>query len=175
MTNEPPPRKSSALGQPHLASFEALLNELSSESPRGAALICGAMLDDQLAACIRARLVDHPDVAKLTSGFNAPFGTLSSRIAGALALGIISLEEYHDLEIVRGIRNDFAHRMGVGFEDQSIRDRCANLRFSAKDYGSVVVGPSGQFTTAAVALILRLTNRAHYVSQRRLVPEDWPY
>lgn len=175
MTDKPKLPTGNPLEHPHLAPFKELLDEFNKESPRGKALICGAMLDDQLVECIRARLVDHPDVAKLTSGFNAPFGTFSSRIVGALALGLISSDEYHDLEIVRGIRNDFAHRVGIGFDDRSIRDRCANLRLSAKDYGDVVVGASGQFTTAAVSLILRLTNRAHYVGAERITPKGWPY
>jgi len=153
----------------------ALLEELNKESDRGKVLVCAAMLDDQLLACIRARLLDHPHVDKLTNGFNAPLGSFSSRIVAALALGIVSIDEYHDLEIVRGIRNDFAHGLGMSFDNDSIRDRCANLRLSAKDYGDVVVGPGGQFTTAATALILHLTNRPHYVAKRRLTQEDWPY
>ena len=175
MANHPKLPKDNQLNLPHLAAFKSLLQELKTESPRGKVLICGAMLDDQLADCIMSRLVDHPDVSKLTSSFNAPFGTFSSRVIGTLALGIISPDEYHDLEIIRGIRNDFAHRLGMTFEDQSIRDRCANLQASAKDYGDVVVGANGQFTSAAVCLILNLTNRAHYASQRRLVTESWPY
>jgi mannitol operon repressor len=175
MNHKSKPKRASPLDEPHLARFKALLGEMNNESPRGSVLICGAMLDDQLLECVEARLVAHPDVSKLTSGFNAPFGTFSSRIAGALALGIISSDEYHDLEIIRGIRNDFAHRLGVGFNDQSIRDRCASLRLAAQDYGMVVVGPHGRFLTAATALILNLTNRAHYVEKNRLTFEKWPY
>lgn len=33
---------------PHLVEFNAFLEELNMESDRGAALICGAMLDDLL-------------------------------------------------------------------------------------------------------------------------------
>lgn len=34
-----------------------------------------------------------------------------------------------DLEIIRGIRNDFAHlRQSVRFSDQSIKDRCNSLK-----------------------------------------------
>jgi len=37
------------------------------------------------------------------------------------------------------------------------------------------VDAMGRYTTAAVALILNLVNRAHYVSQKRLRTDDWPY
>ena len=148
---------------------------MQNESPRGMVLISSALLDEHLGEALKARLVEHPDVAKLTDGFNAPFGTFSSRTVGALALGVITTDEYHDLEIIRRIRNDFAHRIEIGFNEQSIKDRCANLRLAAKDYGQVVVGADAQFSTAAVALIMRLTNRAAYVERQRLVVGDWPY
>ena len=72
-------------------------------------------------------------------------------------------------------RNQFAHNHRTSFSDQSIADRCRNLTFSAKDYGDVVLDAQGQLTTTAVALILNLTNRSHYVSQKRLKLGDWPY
>src|SRR5688572_13163767 len=96
------PSSRNPLDLPHLRRFKTLLKELNEESPRGKVLICSALLDEHLIECVEARFVDHPAVSKLTNGFNAPFGTFSSRIVGALALGIISAAEYNDLEIVRG-------------------------------------------------------------------------
>lgn len=172
---ETPLTSPNPLDQPHLRRFRALLNEMNRESPRGMVLISGSLLDEHLADCIKARMVDHSAVSKLTSGFNAPLGTFSARIAAALALGLISEDEHHDLEIIRGVRNDFAHRIEIGFDNPSVTDRCASLRLAAQDYGQVVVGAEGQFSTAAVAMIMRLTNRAEYAARRRLTIESWPY
>jgi DNA-binding MltR family transcriptional regulator len=73
------------------------------------------LLDDHLGESITARLVSHSTVSKLITGFNAPLGTFSARITGALALGVISEDEYHDLEIIRVVRNHFAHQLKASF------------------------------------------------------------
>lgn len=148
------PTRPNPLDQPHLARFKVLLAEMNKESPRGMVLVSTALIDEHLAEAIKARLVDHPAADKLMVGFNAPLGTFSARITGALALGIISEAEFFDLEILRKVRNDFAHQITAGFDDQTIKDRCANLALAAEDYGQVVVDAEGQFSTAAVALIM---------------------
>lgn len=160
---------------PHLAEFRSLLAEIQKESPRGQVLVASAMLDEQLARTIKARLVQSKEADKLLDGFNAPLGSFSARIVAALSLGVISPREFDDLQIIRKIRNEFAHRMGVSFDDSDIKDRAMLLRYAAQDYGDVVVNPQGRFTTAAVALILNLTNRPHYVGLKRVQYEAWPY
>lgn len=133
------------------------------------------MTDDLLLRTLAAFLIEGGSASKLLTGFNAPIGTLSARIEMAAALGLISEQERHDATLIRKIRNDFAHSLQVSFESEHIEHRCAALHFSAKDYGDVVVNPRGQFSTAATALILNLTNRPHYVGQKRLSSQAWPY
>lgn len=111
---------------------------------------------------------------------NAPLATFSSRITACCALALITEVEHHDLNQLRRIRNDFAHDVGTTFATQSVIDRCKNLKVKARDYeseklGPVKVPPFGQFQTAAVALIMNLTNRAHYVGQQRRVETPWPH
>jgi len=160
---------------PHLKEFKKFLDASNKESERGLALICAAMLDDLLERSIRAFLLDHAETARLLEGFNAPLGTLASRALAAFTLGVVSEEEYRECERLRKIRNLFAHSIHASFTDQNIKDLCANLEFSAKDYGEVRVGARGQYATAAAGLILRLTNRPHYAAQRRLKFNGWPY
>ena len=162
------------LDEPHLRRFRTLLAAMKEESPRGMVLTTSSLIDEHLAECLVARMVDHNAVLKLTKGFNAPFGTFSARIVGALAVGLINDDEHHDLEIIRGIRNDFAHQIEVSFDDQSIKDRCGNFRLKAHDYEEVVVDPQSQFSTAAISMIMRLTNRAAYAERSRLKPVFWP-
>ena len=160
---------------PHLREFKDFLNALNKESERGAVLIAVAMLDDLLQRSISAFLLDHPDTKRLLEGFNAPLGTFSARTLAAFSLGAISEGEYRECERVRKVRNEFAHAIHASFNDQNIKDMCANLEFSAKDYGTVRVDARGQFTTAAVSLILNLTNRPAYAAQRRLKYAPWQY
>ena len=138
-------------------------------------LISVSYLERQLKEIVSAFLCEGDASARLLEGFNAPLGTLAARTAAAAALGLISGREYRELETIRKIRNQFAHDHRTGFSDQGIVDRCRNLAFSAKDYGDVVVDSRGQFTTAALALILNLTNRSHYVFKKRLTFRNWPF
>jgi len=160
---------------PHLREFSAFSIVINKESERGAVLVAATMIDDLLGRMILAFLVDHKDTSRLLDGFNAPLGTLSSRILGAFALGLLSETEYRECENIRKIRNVFAHNVHASFEDQKVKDICANLSYSAKDYGNVHVDARGQYTTGAVSLILHLTNRSVYASRRRLQHHDWPY
>jgi len=63
--------------------------------------------------------------------------------------------------------------MDSEFNSPQVVDRCKLLRLKAHDYGTVVVPPSGQFQTAAVAVLSRLVNRAHYVGQKRSSYGNW--
>src|SRR5262249_35424596 len=105
-------------------------------------------------------------------GYSAPLGSFSPRITAALSLGIISRTEHDDCNTLRKIRNEFAHSFTTTFSDQKIIDLSKNLFHG---YPGVTVDTFGQFNSAAVALIMRLTNRAHYVSKRRLVPRSCPH
>ena len=160
---------------PHLVGFVPFLDDLNKESERGAVLIASAYIEDQLGQIIAAFLIESARSKHLLAGFNAPLGTFSARATAAEALGLISEEEYCDLTFIRKIRNEFAHSHRATFSNARVVQMCRNLKHSAKDYGDVVVDARGQFTTAAVALILQFTNRPQYVSGRRLKHESWAY
>ena len=138
-------------------------------------LIVSGYAEEQLRRIIAAFILRGAPSKRLLDEFNGPLGNFSSRVIAAHALGLISKEEYADLNVVRKIRNKFAHDHRASFSDQDIAQMCKGLNHSAKDYGEVVVGARGQFTSAAVSLILNLTNRPHYVSRKRLKRETWPY
>jgi len=171
---------SSPKDMPHLAKFFPYLELLRAESDRGRVLISTGYMEEQLKDILLAFMLDTPQAKELVTSGNAPLGTFSSRIAACYTLGLISDREHHDLTLLRRIRNDFAHDMHTSFETPSVVDRCRLLHHKAHDYtsekmGEVVVNPSGQFTTAATALILNLTNRPHYVAKSRCGYGEWPY
>ena len=121
-----------------------------------------------------AFLIPNDSKAALTNGFNAPLGTFSARIAACHAMGLISEAEFKNCELIRKIRNEFAHKIKMSFNDNRVRSLCSSLTLSAKSNSATDVDTRGQFTTAAVALILKLTNRAHYVGQKALKYQEWP-
>jgi hypothetical protein len=165
---------------PNLARFWPYLDLLQKESPRGKVLISTGFIEQQLKEVLLSFTLRVPQAEELLEGGNAPLGTFSARISACYALGLIKDAEHHDLTIIRRIRNDFAHDIHTTFETPSVIDRCRELNMKAPDYtseemGEVKVGPQGQFESAAVALIMNLINRPHYVGQKRCVAHSWPY
>ena len=171
MTERPPLTET----LPHLKDFLPFLDDLNKETARGAVLVAAAYLERQLGEIVASFLVEGRPAKNLLEGFNAPLGTFSARSAAAEALGLISADEFEDLQRIRKVRNEFAHNHRATFSDPTIAGLCSALTHSAKDYGDIVVGARGQFTTAAVSLILKFTNRPHYVSKQRLARRSWPY
>ena len=165
-------RKPFSETHPHLNGFMDFLADFNKETERGTALAAAAMLDELLGRIIDSFLIPNKGSKALLDGFNAPLGTFSARIASAFALGLLSEVEYRECELIRKVRNEFAHQINVSCKTERIVSLCAQLQLSAKSCGDVHVDTRGQFTTAAVALILNLTNRAHYVGQKRLQSEN---
>ncbi len=101
---------------------------LSAETDRGVALVCAAYLDEELRALLEKTFVDVPNtVGKLFEG-TGPVATFSSRIDLAFATGLLSVESHRALQLIRKIRNDFAHEYGErSFRDQDISARCREL------------------------------------------------
>jgi len=166
--------------QPHLKEFADYLEISASESHRGAVLISTSFLEEQLRKILLAFFMADKASLKLFEGGSPPLGTFSARTIACYALGLIDQDEYHDLNQLRLIRNDFAHDMRTSFETRSVVDRCNNLHHKAHDYchpdqKEVITPPAGQFKTAASSLMLNLTNRPHYVSQERRKPKAWQY
>ena len=158
---------------PHLKNFSAMLEALNAESPRGMVLVATSYLDGLLKDIVSSFLISGKESEALLEGFNAPLGTYATRTTAAYCLGLISLREKTESDTLRRIRNRFAHDVHVSFADNDVVQLCQNLKMAAGDYGDVVVPPSGKFNTSATGLILSLTNRAHYVEQKRLVYREW--
>jgi hypothetical protein len=59
---------------------------------------------------------------------SGPFGAFTSKIRMAYLMGLISEEFFQNLEIMREIRNRFAHHTEVGsFDIQEMSSRCFNF------------------------------------------------
>jgi hypothetical protein len=112
-----------------LNRLNRLLRELDE---RGLILTLAAFAEDTLGDLLKAFLITGDATGQLLSGFNAPLGTLSARIKMAYALGLITKNQYDDLERLRKIRNEFAHNWEpVSFSDDKISSYIAALNFSS--------------------------------------------
>ena len=101
---------------------------LSTETDRGCALMTVAFLDEQLQDLLKNYLVR--DVKIFTNLFSGVGGlsSFSSRIDLAYLLGLIGPKTKRDLNLLRPIRNEFAHSMeDISFDDPGITNRCSEL------------------------------------------------
>lgn len=155
---------------PHLAEFDKYLKMLEKESDRGAVLISCSMIDELLRRTIHAYLTTDDYADDLLKGPNAPIGSFFARTRLAAALGLIDEVMAAECDLLRRIRNEFAHAVDCSFENPKVISLCDKLKFC------IAEAPArGKFDTAAVPVILNLTNRPHYAGQRRLKVQTFPY
>ncbi|VTU29996.1 MltR family transcriptional regulator [Variovorax sp. PBL-E5] len=76
---------------------------------RGLVLSLSAFSEDVLGTLIGAFMVPSDASKQLLEGFNAPLGTFSARAKAAYAFGLLTKNQFEDLERLRKIRNEFAH------------------------------------------------------------------
>ena len=102
--------------------------ELDNESDRASAVLCAAFLDHELGVLLRRFMRDIKETNELFQQMQ-PLSNFSSKIKFAYVLGLISHEVYHDLNLIRRIRNDFAHdRRARLFTETEIASRCESLK-----------------------------------------------
>lgn len=113
---------------PDFASINRFNRALSAHDERGLALALAAFAEDTLGRLLLTYLIDGKQAKDLVEGFNAPLGTLASRMKAAYAVGLFTREQYEDLEIARKIRNVFAHDWeGVSLSQPDIRAMIGQL------------------------------------------------
>lgn len=154
------------------AEFVAFRRALTNESDRGCALFAAAYLDSALEGLFRATVLQSKKVDEELFEGTSPLATFSGRIKLAYYLGLISAEFRADLDTIRKIRNDFAHDATIlGFETQSIADRCKNLGFS---YHEPAARPRAHFTTAACGLVATIHGQTVRAKHAAPKPDDRP-
>ncbi|HEY6529167.1 MAG TPA: hypothetical protein VIZ65_10770 [Cellvibrionaceae bacterium] len=110
-----------------------LLSEIENQSDRGSAIIGTAWVEEELKAAIKSKLVDDEKVWDNLFRASGPLGSFSSSIDLAYMIKVITKSQHSDLQQIRKIRNDFAHKLvsneieSLTFETTNIRDRCMSI------------------------------------------------
>jgi len=93
--------------------ISTFLNEINTQTDRGAAVIAASVLDDILKQLLFARLIKLSSDRResMFERTGAPLSTFSSKIEMGFALGCYTNDIRLCLHLVRDIRNQFAHRM----------------------------------------------------------------
>lgn len=137
------------------ANLSQYFSLLRKETDRGCAMIVASHLDYLLGEVLRSYMIrdaDHQSEIEQFFKDNGFLGSFGTRIRLARYLNIISSELRKDLDIIRRIRNDFAHHLKFeDFNTASIKDRCLNLRH---DFLEDSQNPRERFINTANNLIV---------------------
>ena len=159
--------------------MSAFLKEFQAESDRGAALVGAALLDARLERLLLSHMLPGKASEDLVSGGNAALGTFSTRIKVCWALGLVTTAERDDLNVIRGIRNEFAHREhGISFSDSKIMSLCSSLRSRRPPEMVKKMGgypPRQRFNDAVLFNAMQLWYRPEHASEFKATERVWPY
>lgn len=157
------------------ADLAHFFSELQRETDRGLPLVAAALIDEKLLGALQSFLCVGKAAERLLSGPNAPLGTFSARIEACFALGLIDEFEYHEISLIRKIRNVFAHsKHGLCFGSEKVLGLCTSLKSDLPQGFDYPVNEARfRFINATVCLILRLYYRGAWVAQERRQPKVW--
>jgi hypothetical protein len=176
-----------------LEKVMAVAQVLLDESDRGAILVAAAFIDEQLQALLTAKLVQSLDPAedlkdeRLKKYPESVFKdarllqSTGNKEVIAFMCGLISQRELKECKVIRDIRNSLAHSVfSAGFDTQSIRDQCENLRKSRPADnvdldGKLIADRRRMFLWAAARLAVTLAMRVKEITPlpRRQHEEPW--
>lgn len=110
-----------------------MVNLFHTSDNRAAAIVVTSYLEEQLKLAILGHFKNfstlNKDDRKNLTGGNGPLSTFSSRISMAYLLDLINKDQYDDLNLIRKIRNGFAHQLdAVTFDFPEIKSRCSHLK-----------------------------------------------
>jgi hypothetical protein len=105
--------------------------EFYGQNDRACGILFGGWIDLALVSAIKSTL--RPDLTRILEDslfdFEGPIRTFSSRINLAYALSIFGEKTKHDLDLIRLIRNQFAHcRLPLHFEIPEVKAVCDHLQ-----------------------------------------------
>lgn len=161
--------------EPEVEQLGRFLAAFNKESDRGAALVAASMLDERLEQILNAFFVESSTGKELTSGFNAPLGTFSSRASAAAALGLIQENEFKEITLIRKIRNEFGHGWEpLTFEAECIEVHARKLPWRGPAEYEATANFRSRFNAAVALLLTDLMWRVRLVSSERRVSRTWP-
>ncbi|NHF74194.1 transcriptional regulator [Paracoccus xiamenensis] len=146
---------------PHLIDHLRYLEVLSQESDRGRVLVTASMLDDVLTRLLQARLIEGTSSRDMLRGRNAPLGTFYAKITAAHALGLISDTWHAELNLLREIRNIFAHSIFSTFNDEKVFNRCNDLRLAVPEKATDANGALERYWMSASAMLVISLDALH--------------
>ena len=115
--------------QPTYDHFSEFIAETNAEkNDRGAAILLATNVENALQIALLRMFKTRKDQARGLFGSNSPLGTFANKIQMAYALDIFGDETKANLDIIRTVRNAFAHaKIPIKFETPQVKNACAHL------------------------------------------------
>jgi len=169
--------------EPQFMHIETLERELyNSESDRATVVLFGSFVEANLGRLLFKLMRDNLNSTdrKLMFEYNGVVGTFSSKIILAYALKLIGPKTRFDLDLIRFLRNEFAHsRMSFSFDTPEVRAVCdrfkiVDLAGSAIPYGYIrrAEDDRQEMVTITSDPKTRFIASCHSISYRMLVARD---
>lgn len=116
---------------PTVADLAPMEKEFLGENDRACGILYATWIDIALQGSVESMF--RPGLSKerlkRLFDFEGVIGSFGARINVGYALGIFGEKTLHDLEIIRLIRNEFAHcRRPLAFEVKEVRDVCTHFQ-----------------------------------------------
>jgi hypothetical protein len=139
-----------------------LATELDKETDRTLVILAASYLEYLLrrlvVRALKLEAIPTPAMSFLFEGPNAGLASFFSRIEMAKRLSLVSEDESRDLNLIRKIRNDFAHNfIGVSFATAGVANRCQEL--AAAKAGGTPLTARECFKKASVRLMVDIVSR----------------
>lgn len=124
-----------------LEKLNRFTNLIRKQEDQAMVLSLATFLEDTLGRLLIAYFRTCKATKDLVEGFNAPLGTFGSRIKAVYAFGLVTDEQFKDMEVLRKIRNQFAHNWeGVTLEQNDIQSLIGQLSGYTVDHKPIEGG-----------------------------------
>jgi len=121
---------------------------LSEESDRACVILVASWADYFLMTKLTQEFSKgNSDARSALFSSNGPFATFSGKLNASFCAGWIDRDVYHDLQVIRKLRNEFAHSIdNYTLHDEPLRSMVAKLHVPKRQYRNW-----GQLGAAATA------------------------
>jgi hypothetical protein len=119
-----------------MADIRPMEEEFYGESDRACAILLSGMVESALEGALRSVLRPDlsSDLAKRLFEGDGVISTFSAKINLGFALAVFGAKSKHDLELIKLMRNAFAHcRLPLKFETPEVSEVCEHLRIPDTD------------------------------------------
>jgi len=94
-----------------IAHMESAIREMDAGSDRSSALVAAAFVEQNLEIALQCRLKRDDAINKEMFRVSGPLGTFSGKIHMGFMIGLYEKAAWSELDLIRKIRNEFAHKL----------------------------------------------------------------